>query len=55
MLEQISDNRKNDMIKAIEDTLYKYKENQVINNVIQNKMKIFILFFGKNKKIVILH
>ena len=42
MLEQISDNRKNDMIKAIEDTLYKYKENQVINNVIQNKMKIFI-------------
>jgi len=41
MLEQISDNRKNDMIKAIEDTLYKYKENQVINNGCYRKIRYY--------------
>ena len=42
MLGQISNNRKDEMNRAIGETLCKYKENQVINKIIQNKMKIII-------------
>ena len=42
MLGQISSNRRDEMNSAIRDTLCKYKENQVVTKIIQNKMKIII-------------
>ena len=43
ILRKISPSREKDMLDSIRSTLHKHNENQVINSIIQNKMKIFNL------------